>query len=506
MVHTTMDRRTRLRDLRATGPDQCGAKDRDGRRATAHITDDTQRATGYQTAPNLAGIDERLRSAGLPGLESSSWIEVDVDALERNARVVRQLLAPGTALGIVVKANAYGHGLELSARAAIAGGGDWLIVATLDEARRLRRAGLEVPILLIYPLPPSALRTAADLRVDVTVGDRTSIAAMIRAASGSIGPGRAALRVHLEVDTGMTRGGVGAADAAPAAHQLAATPGIALRDVWSHLAKADDAGATWRQIEQFDAVIARMERAGILIGLRHIAASESVFRRRCPSYDMVRIGDAFYGGNDLVRGAVGSDLIAAAGDLRPALALKARAVRLAEVARGTEVGYGAMWRADRASVIATLVLGYGDGWPRAASLGAHALVRGRRVPVVGRVSMDALTVDVTDAGPVTGSDEFVLIGHQAGLEISAADVAATRGTITRESLATLGPRLPRVYLRGIRPVAIATAAGETIVAATRSEDARRDSECRWVDTRRSRQSRSPRSGAFQPARTRPFSP
>jgi alanine racemase len=148
--------------------------------------------------------------------------------------------------------------------------------------------------------------------------------------------------------------------------------------------------------------------------------------------------------------------VAAASDLRPALAVKARAARLVEIPSGTAVGYGGTWIAGRPSLVATLAVGYADGWPRSASPGSRALVRGRPVPVIGRVSMDGIGLDATDAAPVGPDDEFVLIGEQAGARISAADVAAARGTIAREVLTALGPRLPRVYLRGTEPVAIAT--------------------------------------------------
>jgi alanine racemase len=154
-----------------------------------------------------------------------------------------------------------------------------------------------------------------------------------------------------------------------------------------------------------------------------------------------------------------------AGLLRPALALKARAVRLVKVTAGTEVGYGGTWRAERPSVIATLPIGYADGWARASSPGAEALVHGRRVPLVGRVSMDAIGVDVTDALGVDPSDELVLLGRQGAAAISPDEIAAHRGTISREVIAGLGPRIPRIYLRGGRPVAVAALAGGRLVEA-----------------------------------------
>ena len=414
-----------------------------------------------------ADLDDRLRAAGLAPLPASSWIEVDLDALEANAHVVRGILPPGTALGIVVKANGYGHGLEMSARAAAAGGADWLIVATFDEACGLRRAGIALPVLVIYPLPPAALDEAADLGLDVTVGDAASIQAVIGVGTRRAGNGASALRVQLEVDTGMTRGGAPEAEAVAAAGRLAAAPGVMLSGAWSHLASSEDAAACRAQVERYERVLAGLAAAGIPSPLRHLAASESLFRATCPAYDLVRIGDAFYGGDDTTFPTAGPPPLAeAAADLRPALALKARAVRVAEIRAGTAVGYAGTWRAERPSLVATLPLGYADGWPRSSSPGAHALVHGRRVPVIGRVSMDSVAVDATDAAPVGHADEFVLVGPQGSERISAAEAAAARGTIARDLLASLGLRLPRVYFRGRQPVAVTTLPGAGIAEAS----------------------------------------
>jgi alanine racemase len=421
----------------------------------------SQRGAG--DAPHLQPLDARLRAAGLGPLPASTWIEVDLDVLEANARLVRGLLPAGTLLAIVVKANGYGHGLEMAARAAVAGGADWLVVGALDEARILRRAGIDGPVLVTYPLPPAALDEAADLGLDVTVGDEASVEAAIRVGAGRAGRAASALGVQLEVDTGMTRGGSPAGTAVVAARSLAAARGVTLRGVWSHLASGEDAAASHAQVERYEALLGELAAAGIDVPLRHVAASESLFRGTCPVYDLVRVGDAFYGGDDTTRPAGGQPLAAAAADLRPALAIKARAVRIVEVPPGTAVGYGGTWRAERPSLVATLTMGYADGWPRAASPGSWALVRGRRVPVIGRVSMDAIGVDATDAAPVGPGDEFVLVGEQGNDRIAAAEAAAARGTIAREVLTTLGWRLPRVYLRGTRPVAISTLPDARIV-------------------------------------------
>ena len=410
-------------------------------------------------------IEMRLREAGLPSLGTPAWVEVDLDALEANARLVRRLLPDGGLLGIVVKAHGYGHGLEMAALAARDGGADWLIVATVDEAANLRTAGLSLPILSTYPAPVDCLDVAAELGLTVVAGSADSVEALVAAKTAARArPGAAPLRVHLEIDTGMTRGGVLPVDAVAAARRLASTPGVVLGGAWTHLRSPEDPAACAVQVSRFEAATADLIAAGIPVPLRHVVSTDGLLGGTCPAFDMARIGYAFYGGTDTAPAPSGIAAEVAAA-LRPALSIKARAVGLEVVPVGAEVGYGGVWRAERPSVIATLPIGYGDGWIRSTSPGAHVLVRGRRVPLVGRVSMDAIGVDVTGAGPVGPADEFVVVGSQGGTAISLAEVAAVRGSISREVLTLLGPRLPRVYVRGDRPVALATLPASRIVRA-----------------------------------------
>ncbi|MCU0309185.1 MAG: alanine racemase, partial [Thermoleophilia bacterium] len=303
-------------------------------------------------------LAERLRAAGFAPLSASAWVEVDLEALEANARALREMLPDGALLGIVVKANGYGHGLEMAASAAVGGGADWLVVSALDEARILRRAGIGLPVLVTYPVPAASLDEAALLDVDVSVGDEASVEAAVGAGARRAYQGLAPLRVQLEVDTGMARGGAPAASAVVAARRLAAAAGVELRGAWSHLASAEDAALSRTQAQRYEAVLAALAGAGVDVPLRHMAASEGLFRGTCPVYDLVRVGDAFYGGDDTTRPGGGPPLAPIAARLRPALALKARAVRLAEVPTGTPVGYGGTWRAGRPSLIATLAIGY----------------------------------------------------------------------------------------------------------------------------------------------------
>jgi alanine racemase len=220
------------------------------------------------------------------------------------------------------------------------------------------------------------------------------------------------------------------------------------------------------QVERYEAALAALGAAGIEPRLRHMAASSGLLGRTCPSYDMVRIGLAYYGEREPDSQPDGPGTEAAA-ELRPALTLKARAVRIQEVARGERVGYGAAWEAPRDSRIATLPLGYGDGYVRAYSPGASVLIREKRVPVVGRVSMDSLAVDVTDVPGPSLDDDVVLLGVQGDERITLDELAATRSSVNYEVIVGLGERLARVY-RDADDVVAVSRPGSTVVVSPRA--------------------------------------
>lgn len=410
-------------------------------------------------------IEERLAAAGLPALARLSWVEVDVGILEENARALRRLIGPDTLLGIVVKADGYGHGIEMAARAALAGGAGMLVVASFDEALVLRAAGLEARVLVLYAVPFDALGEAAARGIEVATPDAAATRAMLAAWRGV----RArhpdlVLLTHLEIDTGMTRGGASPADASAVAAMLADEPGVELAGAWSHLASASDHDTSREQARTFETVRAAIEDTGIRVPMGHLAASGGLLGGTAPSHDLVRVGIAFYGEPPEGDGGGGRTGLVAAG-LRPALTLKARPVRLEWIEPGTRVGYGGEWRAERRSRIATLALGYADGWARSSWPGAPALVRGKRVPLAGRVSMDGVMYDVTDVEGLTADDEFVLLGEQHGDRVTAVEVAAARRTNNYEVISTLGARLARIYRHGDRVVALRSLSGGLVQAA-----------------------------------------
>jgi alanine racemase len=335
--------------------------------------------------------------------------------------------------------------MEIAARAAVAGGADQLMIATLEEGLGLRRAGIGAPALVVYPIPPDGVGAAVDADLELTVSAAESLPAMLEAWRRAAGGGDRTLTLHVEIDTGMGRGGIPADRLVEVVAAIDATPGTALAGIWSHLADGSDAARSREQTERFEAALAGLAATGRAIPMRHLAATEAVFLDTAPAYEMVRVGLGFYG--ELGVGVEAAPAHAAeAADLRPAMAIKARPIRVEDVAAGTSVGYGREWTAERPSRIATVPIGYADGWTRAYWPGASALVRGRRVPLVGRVSMDSVCADVTDAGDVHLDDEFVMLGAQGDARITAGELARLRGSIPNEVFCAFGPRLPRIVV------------------------------------------------------------
>ncbi len=213
-------------------------------------------------------LDRALEQAGLPALERSAWVEVDIDVLTANAKALQSLASPA-ALGAVVKADGYGHGLEMAGRCAVAGGAEWLCVADAAEAGRLRRDGYEGRIFVLYPVPPGIASTMAGLAVDVTVGSTRDV----QEIADHLTHDDPTLAVHLEIETGMTRGGVAPEDALAAATAITGARSTTLAGVWTHLAAPENAHATDQQLTILDAVVNRIAAAGIDAGVVHALAS-----------------------------------------------------------------------------------------------------------------------------------------------------------------------------------------------------------------------------------------
>ncbi len=400
-------------------------------------------------------IEGRLAAAGLPPLPRTAWLEIDLDALTANLRLLGRLAGPGVPLRPVVKADAYGHGAVPVARALEAAGADGFCVAAMDEAMELRAGGVERPILVLYPVPAAWAADAARNQIAVTASDPVLLEELL-AAARSLSPSLA-LDVELEVETGLGRGGFGDGAVVEAARRIAAAPGCRLRGLWTHLQAIEDPEGTGVQVGRFEAVVDAIVSAGIELPPRHAAASAALLVDGAAAYDGVRPGLAVYGlePDELREAGISS---AISDSLRPVMSLVARPVRVAELPAGWGISYGPTFRTSRPSRIATLPLGYGDGWSRRLSNRAAAIVRGRRVPLVGNVAMDAVMADVTDVPepPVTVADEFVLLGACGDERITASELAQERTTNSWEVVTGMARRLPRVYHASAGPVGLRT--------------------------------------------------
>lgn len=374
-----------------------------------------------------------------------SLIRVHLAAIEANAARLAAL-APGTALCAVVKAGGYGHGAVAVAAAARAGGASWLAVATTAEAAELSGAVEgDPPVLILSELDPAdAAQAAAELPDQVRFTIATPAGMEALAARPGSGSGQLR-RVHLKIDTGMHRMGADPGDLAPVAAALSrasASGAVRLEGVWTHLAVADDPGDgfTAVQLARFETALAELGRLGILSGpvpvVTHAANSAGLLAHPRSHREMVRAGIALYG-------VTPAPALAGRVRLEPALELVSRVTAVRTVAAGESVSYGRSWYAAEPTRVATVPIGYADGIRRhSGQAGVEILIRGRRRPILGTVTMDQLMV-AADA-EVSVGDEVVLIGAQGSERVTVDEVAERLGTIAYEVLVGLGPRLPRV--------------------------------------------------------------
>jgi alanine racemase len=373
----------------------------------------------------------------VPGSPHRAWVEVDHDAIRANLEVIRRS-APGAQVIGVVKANAYGHGAVSVARTLVAAGVERLAIATVDEAIELREAGVDIPLVVLWGIGPDEASIVTRHALEPIVYDERAIE-LLEAAGDREG---VRIGVHLKVDTGLGRQGADPDDAVALASRVTRSRHLHLAGTMSHLAvPGEDDAYTEVQVLRLARVLDGMRSAGVDPGLVHVSATGGLLAGALTFADAVRPGLALYG----LQPAWAADPDAG---LIPALSVRARPLRVFDLAAGEAIGYGLRFRAARDTRIATLGIGYGDGWPRVHANNGWVLVHGSRAPVVGAISMDGLTVDLDGIDGVTYGDEFVLIGEQDGARITADQVAAERRTINYEVTTALRERLPRLH-RGV---------------------------------------------------------
>jgi alanine racemase len=367
-----------------------------------------------------------------PSSKLSTWAEIDLTAIGTN--VASLAASTRTQVMAVVKANGYGHGAVEVARAAVQAGASWCGVARPEEAVELREAGLACPLLVLGLSPQGTMAEMVSRRISMAVWDTAQIE--VAAAAGR--KAGVPARLHLKVDTGMSRLGADPESAVGLALMIAGMKGAVFEGLFTHYARADedDPGPTERQEAVLRDVLRALAASGLRPPLVHAANSAAALQRPDSSFDLVRAGIVLYG----LSPAPGFPL---PGGFRPALSWKSQLSQVRVLPPGRGVSYGHEYVTRRVERIGTVPVGYADGYRRVK--GNEALVGGRRVPVVGRVCMDQVMVQLDEVPEARAGDEVVLIGPQGDERIGADEVARRWGTITYEVVCGIGARVPRVY-------------------------------------------------------------
>ncbi len=383
--------------------------------------------------------------------EHLAWAEIDLSAIANNVRELRRITDPKSRLLVAVKANAYGHGAVEVARTAIQSGADALGVARLPEGIALRDAGLTAPILIFGYTPPNQTMNLDKYDLTQTIYSLATATAMSAVAASH----RATVKVHLKVDTGMGRLGMlpdsrrYVEDGMPPDKKaisdvkaISALPGLVLEGLLTHFATADSRDKTYarEQFACFQDFVTALDRAGITIPVKHAANSGAIIDMPETHLDMVRAGISLYGlypSQEVAKSRL---------TLKPAMALKTRIINLKQVPAGFKISYGCTYTTPEPTTIATVALGYADGYNRLLSSQGHMLVQGHKVPIVGRVCMDLTMLDVGAVSTVALEDEVVAFGRQGQAEITVDEIAGMLDTINYEIVSTITQRVFRKFV------------------------------------------------------------
>lgn len=362
----------------------------------------------------------------------STWVAVDLEAIKNNIRYF--LDRSGVQVMAIVKANAYGHGAVQVAKAALEAGATWCGIARVDEALELRRAGLDCPLLLLGHAPETRYKEMVAHRVSMTVWDIAQIEDISAAASQL----DQEAKLHLKVDTGMSRLGMNPEEVIDLFQKIGRLPKICIEGLFTHFARADesDPAPTDAQEELFHALVAKLDIAGVHIRLIHSANSAASLTRPRSYFNCVRIGIAMYGLHPSPECPLPSVF-------RPALTWKSVLSQVKTLPSGRGISYGHEYFTSGEERIGTVPVGYADGFRRVA--GNQVLVGGHKVPVVGRVTMDQIMVQLDSVPNASAGDEVVLLGVQESKRITAEEIAKRWGTINYEVTCGIAHRVPRVY-------------------------------------------------------------
>lgn len=376
------------------------------------------------------------------GAFNRAWAEINLDHIEHNVKEIAKRVGKMTEIMAAVKADAYGHGIFETVPTMLESGVSRLAVSMLDEAIQLREIGIKVPILVLSYTDPVRAEEIIQYNITQTIFSHDLAQALSKAA---VKMNREA-RIHIKVDTGMSRVGFSTGySAVKDVVEISKLPGIVIEGLFSHFSTADEADRTYTmlQYERFESIVQELHRIGIIIPVKHIGNSGAILQYPNLSMDMVRPGIILYGlypSNEVDRNVI---------DLKPAMSFKAKVIMVKEIEPGVPVSYGNTFVTQRKTRLATVPIGYADGYSRLLSNRGRMLIHGEYAPVVGRICMDQCMVDVTDIpGDVKTGDEVVIFGRQGEREISVDEVAELSQTINYEVVCLIGKRIPRVYIKG----------------------------------------------------------
>lgn len=375
-----------------------------------------------------------------------TWAEIDLDNIVHNYKVIRGLLKPDVKMMCIVKADAYGHGVEYVANQHQMLGADWFGVSNIEEARQLRQNGIVKPILILGYTP---VERAAEL-YSSTITQSVFSLDYARELSKQAVANSITINVHLKIDTGMGRIGLIYHDrerdrnAIEEAKEICSLPGLCCDGIFAHFAVADEGedgeAFTRQQFDNFNYLISELEKSGIKFKLRHCCNSAATIVYPEMHLDMVRPGIVLYG-------LAPSPLLEGAADLRPAMQLKTVISLLKNIESDTTVSYGRIFKTKRPTTVATVPIGYADGYPRAVSGKAEMLVNGVPAPVIGRICMDQCMLDVTAIDNVSEGMTVTVFGEDNGAFLPVDRVSELAGTINYETVCLIGKRVPRIFYR-----------------------------------------------------------
>ncbi len=365
------------------------------------------------------------------------WAEIDLSAIRNNFRLIKEKLDSDVKIMPVVKADAYGHGAERVTSTLVEAGADRLAVALPEEGVELRESGISLPIQVLFAVPQEQYHLFFDYNLIATVSDKITLdslnkEALLRSLK---------LKIHIVVDTGMGRQGFFLEDAERILFNMESYQGLVFEGLMTHFASADEDNKVYsnHQWAKFETLMDKLKENNINIPLKHAANSAAILNLPGFMVDMVRPGIISYGL------CPSSDMVFDQG-FKPALSWKAKISQLREIPAGSPLSYGGTYTTKQDSLIATIPLGYADGYPRLLSNRGYVLIRGQKAPIRGRVCMDQFLVDVSDIPAVSKWDEVVLIGKQGCLEIRADDLAELSQTINYEIVCGISKRVPRIYI------------------------------------------------------------